>query len=78
MTDDPQPKITLTCDFCGKRDSQVRRMFEGIRWDGRRHTLCNECLIVCVNIMMHEDREWFEKELDEIRRPLDSSSGNPV
>ena len=73
MTDDPQPKITLTCDFCGKRDSEVRRMFEGNRWDGRKHTLCNECLFICVTIMVHEDREWFDKEVEEIKRHLDSS-----
>ena len=73
MTDDPQPKITLTCDFCGERDSQVGRMFEGNRWDGRKHTLCNECLFICVTIMVHEDREWFDKEVEEIKRHLDSS-----
>jgi hypothetical protein len=34
---------------------------------GKRHTLCNECLIVYVSIMMHEDREWFEKEVEASR-----------
>jgi uncharacterized Zn finger protein len=72
MTDDPQSKITLTCDSCGKRDSEVRRMFEAIRWGGRRHVLCNECVFVSVTIMLLEDREWFEKEVEEIKRHLDS------
>ena len=48
------------------------------RWDGRKHTLCNECLFVCVTTMMHEDRDWFENELEEIKRNLDGSSVNLV
>jgi len=47
-------------------------MFEAIRWGGRRHVLCNECVFVSVTIMLLEDREWFEKEVEEIKRHLDS------
>jgi hypothetical protein len=71
MPDYSLPKITYTCDFCGKRDSEVRRMFAGSRWDGRQHTLCNECLFVCVTIMIHEDRKWFEREVETIKQHLD-------
>ena len=70
MTDEPSPKISLTCDFCGKRDSEVRRMFAGTNWDGRQHALCNECLFLCITIMIHEDREWFEREVEEIKARL--------
>ena len=70
MTDEPSPKISFTCDFCGKADSEVRRMFAGARWDGREHTLCNECLFVCITVMIHEDREWFESEVEAIKARL--------
>ena len=71
MPDHSPPKITFTCDFCSKRDSEVRRIFAGSRWDGRQHALCNECLFVCVTIMIHEDREWFEREVETIKHHLD-------
>jgi hypothetical protein len=68
MVADPSaPKITLICDFCGKPDTEVKRMFAGTRWDGREHTLCNECFFVCVSIIIYEDREWFEKEVEKIK-----------
>ena len=70
MTDKPSGKISFTCDFCGKRDTEVRRIFVGSRWDGKDHPLCDECLFVFIRIMIHEDREWFEKEIDEIKARL--------
>jgi ATP-dependent protease Clp ATPase subunit len=71
MTDDPAPKlIVLICDFCGKRDTEVRKMIAGTRPDGQEAKICNECLSLCMSIMMIEDREWFEKEVEDIKSRL--------
>ena len=76
MSADPPP--SRPCDFCGKSAAEVRRMFWGTRWDGRDHTLCNECLFVSVSIMIYEDREWFEKEVEEIKARVGSRPAIPT
>lgn len=61
MTDDPRPKIILTREFCRKRDSQMRKIVEENRWEGGKHTMCNEYLFICSRRVMHKDRGWCER-----------------
>ena len=35
-----------------------------VRWDGKKNALCSECVLDCVMVMIHLDREWFEGEVD--------------
>ena len=79
MTDKPhQPllrnKFPVRCDACGRRHDEVRRMITSsgsrtIPWTPMELTLCNECILVYVSVLMHEpaDREWFERALEEIK-----------
>jgi hypothetical protein len=56
----------LECDHCGKRHNEVRKLFVGVRWDGKgRGRICDECVFLCVAAMAHEDRNWVEEQLEE-------------
>ncbi len=50
---------SLRCDFCGKKEGMVERMFTG-----QHACICNECVSVCLNMMAEE--EW-ESHRDEER-----------
>jgi ATP-dependent protease Clp ATPase subunit len=63
---------TLTCDFCGKRVDEVQKLIAGTNVGprGRVHNgkICNECIALVMAIMAKEEREWFDKQVDECRR----------
>jgi len=62
----------IACSFCGKRPGQVRRLFVGAGVDVTgnmyRGTLCSECLSTFMLVMAAEDRQWFDREVDEARK----------
>jgi ATP-dependent protease Clp ATPase subunit len=45
------PSSSWICDFCGKRDTEVRKIIVGNRPDGQGAKICNECLSLCMSIM---------------------------
>jgi virulence-associated protein VapD len=62
---------TLICSFCGKRHDEVRRLIAGTGvgrngaiYEGR---LCSECIGTFMLVMALEDREWFDKQVEEAR-----------
>jgi hypothetical protein len=76
MTDDPAPTlIVLVCDFCGKPDTEVRKIIVGRRPDGQEAKICNECLSLCMSIMIEFDREWFQRKSKRSRLAYPSGSG---
>jgi hypothetical protein len=77
MTDETRPEITFKseCECCGRRGNQVRRLIGSIGsrtipWTPRQFVLCDECILTYVSVLMHdpEDRAWFERELEEIKK----------
>jgi hypothetical protein len=66
MPTETGPTTDLECDHCGKRTGEVRRLFVGVRWDGKGEgRICDECVFLCVVAMALEDREWVQKQLEE-------------
>jgi len=45
------------CSFCGKTEKQVKRMI--ITKDA---DICNECVVVCMRILIDEQKEFKEVE----------------
>jgi hypothetical protein len=70
--DDP-PVVSLNCDFCGKRDREVRRLFARTAWNRQDRTICDECVFICIAAMVHEDLEWFERKVEETKAATCSS-----
>jgi ATP-dependent protease Clp ATPase subunit len=68
MLDEAHAMASLNCDFCGKRDREVRRLFAMTGWNRQERTICDECVFICNAVMLHEDLEWFEKKVDETKR----------
>lgn len=44
------------CDFCGKDQTQVGRMIAG-----RSVDICNECVYLCMNILMEEAQNELKR-----------------
>jgi hypothetical protein len=62
---------TPTCSYCGKRHDEVRRLVVGHGvgptnniWSG---ALCSECIGTFMMVIAHEDREWFDEQVEELR-----------
>jgi hypothetical protein len=56
----------LECDHCGKRHNEVRKLFIGVRWDGKGEgTICDGCVFLCVAAMARDDRDWVQKQVEE-------------
>ena len=62
---------TLVCDFCGNPSDKVGQFFIGQHVDPNCniHTghICSECIGLFMNVMAHDDREVFEKMVEEAR-----------
>ena len=57
----------VICDICGKTHHTVRKMFVLANWDGKQRVICSDCILDCVTSMIHHDREWFERQIEEIK-----------
>ena len=44
-----EPKKTLRCSFCGKRESEVRRMLQGAN-----ARICDQCVQLCMSLLEEE------------------------
>jgi len=62
---------TLICSACGKPQDEVRKLIVGVGVDhkGGKHEcrLCNDCIGTFMLVMATEDREWFDKQVEEVR-----------
>lgn len=45
-------------------------MFALVNWDHNKMTLCSECVLTCVAVMIHQDQEWFDAEGGTGSRPI--------
>ena len=57
MSSDENQGKNLCCSFCGKRESQVRRLIAG-----RGVCICDECIEFCKD-MLDEDNQQAAKEI---------------
>ena len=42
----------MNCSFCNKSNEQVKKMIAGPVVETQRISICNECILVCVEILM--------------------------
>jgi hypothetical protein len=75
MADEMIAKVNITCDVCGKTHTEVGKIIALVNWDGKKMTLCSECILDCVTVMIHQDREWFERQIEEIKAHPPSPEG---
>jgi len=63
--------IDLTCEACGKRHDEVRKLIIGsgtdIQGSHYQVRICSECVATFMTIMAHEDREWFDEQVERSR-----------
>jgi ATP-dependent protease Clp ATPase subunit len=61
----------LVCSLCGKRHDEVRKIIvsHAVDAQARHHevSICDECIATFMTVMASEDREWFDRHVDESR-----------
>lgn len=70
MFSDGSPE-TLICSVCGKHRDDARKLIIGTGVDHKGNSyegrLCSECIATFMLVMALEDREWFDKQVEEAR-----------
>jgi ATP-dependent Clp protease ATP-binding subunit ClpX len=67
MTDDQHgPRLPQRCSFCGKDYSQVKRLFAG-----HDAHICNECVVLCADLVQSAPDEEPAEQLRDLPRPAD-------
>lgn len=69
MTDTTENNSDLHCSFCGKSQSEVKKLIAG-----RGVYICDECIEVCINIVAEEVAEANKSELGNTEGSLPSPS----
>ena len=59
-------KNTRYCSFCGKSEHEVRKLIAG-----PTVFICDECVVLCMDIIKAADKGVIAKEGDEIAKPAD-------
>src|ERR1700682_815582 len=59
-------KTTLYCSFCGKSEHEVRKLIAG-----PTVFICDECVVLCMDIIRAADKGVLAKEGDDIAKPAD-------
>jgi len=54
---------TLYCSFCGKSQHKVARLIAG-----PEVYICNECVELCIAILGAGERDWCDRQIDELTR----------
>jgi len=67
MVDEIIANVSITCNACGKDHAQVRKLILLVHWDRKQIAICSDCVLDCATIMIHQDREWFERQIEEIK-----------
>jgi hypothetical protein len=61
----------MDCSFCGRRHDEVRRLVAGtgVGRNGEvfELRLCCDCIGTFMAVVAREDREWFDKQVEEAR-----------
>ena len=67
MADDTyDPKLPQRCSFCGKPHGQVKRLFSG-----HESFICNECVMLCGDLLKSAPEIEPTGEIQDIPRPAD-------
>jgi ATP-dependent Clp protease ATP-binding subunit ClpX len=61
-----ESKNTRYCSFCGKSEHEVRKLIAG-----PTVFICDECVVLCMDIIRAADKGVLSKEGDEVARPAD-------
>lgn len=61
-----ETKNTRYCSFCGKSEHEVRKLIAG-----PTVFICDECVVLCMDIIRAADKGVLAKEGDEIAKPAD-------
>ncbi len=61
-----ESKNTRYCSFCGKSEHEVRKLIAG-----PTVFICDECVVLCMDIIRAADKGVLSKEGDEIAKPAD-------
>ncbi len=61
-----ESKNTRYCSFCGKSEHEVRKLIAG-----PTVFICDECVVLCMDIIRAADKGVLAKEGDEIAKPAD-------
>src|ERR1044071_7146129 len=59
-------KNTRYCSFCGKSEHEVRKLIAG-----PTVFICDECVVLCMDIIRAADKGVLAKEGDDIAKPQD-------
>jgi ATP-dependent Clp protease ATP-binding subunit ClpX len=67
MTEDNQgPRVPQRCSFCGKDYGHVKRLFAG-----HDAHICNECVVLCADLVQSAPDEEPAEQIREVPRPAD-------
>ncbi|MEZ5690432.1 MAG: ATP-dependent Clp protease ATP-binding subunit ClpX [Rickettsiales bacterium] len=61
-----ETKNTRYCSFCGKSEHEVRKLIAG-----PTVFICDECVVLCMDIIRAADKGTLSKEGDEVAKPAD-------
>jgi ATP-dependent Clp protease ATP-binding subunit ClpX len=65
-SDSEGPKVSQRCSFCGKPHGQVKRLFSG-----HESYICNECVILCSDLLQTSPDFEPSEEIRDLPRPTD-------
>jgi ATP-dependent protease Clp ATPase subunit len=57
----PKQQAEPQCSFCAKKQDEVTKLVAG-----PKAFICNECVLLCVQIMLEDHPEW-RQELDKAK-----------
>jgi ATP-dependent Clp protease ATP-binding subunit ClpX len=60
------PSMPHRCSFCGKPYGQVKRLFSG-----HEAYICNECVILCADLLQNAPETEQTQEIQDVPRPSD-------
>ncbi|MDZ4722325.1 MAG: ATP-dependent Clp protease ATP-binding subunit ClpX [candidate division Zixibacteria bacterium] len=63
------PRQPQRCSFCGKAYGQVKRLFSG-----HESYICNECVVLCADLLQNQPEESPTDELQNLARPAEIKS----
>ncbi len=66
MSNDSSTRLPQRCSFCGKPYGQVKRLFSG-----HEAFICNECVVLCADLLQNVTEEGSVEEIPDLPRPQD-------
>jgi ATP-dependent Clp protease ATP-binding subunit ClpX len=65
-SDQKIPQMPRRCSFCGKDGQHVKRLFAG-----HEAFICNECVILCADLVQNAPDEAHSEQIPDLPRPAD-------